>query len=70
MPQITVNEIDQSVVTRVVSDDKVKILVPAILSFGPTYSDDDTNVMTFTDLSDFNRGCGYTPAEFNPFEND
>ena len=26
--------------------------------------------MTFTDLSDFNRGCGYTPAEFNPFEND
>ena len=70
MPQITVNEIDQSVVTRVVSDDRVKILVPAILSFGPGYDDETSSVMTFDDLSDFNRGCGYTPAEFNPFEND
>ena len=70
MPQITVNEIDQSVVTRVVSDDKVKILVPAILSFGPTFDETNNSVMTFTDLSAFNRGCGYTPAEFNPFEDD
>lgn len=70
MPQITVNEIDQSVVTRVVSDDRVKILIPAILSFGPGYDGETSSVMTFTDLSDFNRGCGYTPAEFNPFKND
>lgn len=70
MPQITVNEIDQSVVTRVVSDDRVKILIPAILSFGPGYDGETSSVMTCTDLSDFNRGCGYTPAEFNPFEND
>lgn len=70
MPQITVNEIDQSVVTRVVSDDKVKILIPAILSFGPGYDSEQSSVMTFTDVSAFNRGCGYTPAEFNPFTND
>ena len=80
MPQITVNEIDQSVVTRVVKDDRVKILIPAILSFGPPALDvynstDQTlktkgDVMTFTDVSDFNRGCGYTPAEFNPFLDD
>lgn len=70
MPQITVNEIDQSIVTRVVSDDKVKILIPAILSFGPGYDSEQSSVMTFTDVSAFNRGCGYTPAEFNPFTND
>ena len=70
MPQITVNEIDQSVVTRVVSDDKVKILIPAILSFGPGYDSEQSSVMTFTDVSAFNRGCGYTPAEFNPFTDD
>ena len=58
MPQITVNEIDQSVVTRVVSDDRVKILVPAILSFGPTNTGDVNSVMTFTDVTDFNRKCG------------
>ena len=70
MPQITVNEIDQSVVTRVVSDDKVKVLIPAILSFGPGYDREQSSVMTFTDVSAFNRGCGYTPAEFNPITND
>ena len=37
MPQITVNEIDQSVVTRVVSDDRVKVLCPIIASFGPAF---------------------------------
>ena len=50
MPQITVNEIDQSVVTRVVSDDRVKILIPAILSFGPGYDGDTSSVMTFIHL--------------------
>lgn len=70
MPQITVNEIDQSVVTRVVSDDRVKILVPAILSFGPAYDGTPDSVMTFTDVTDFNRYGGYTEAEFNPFTDD
>lgn len=70
MPQIQVNEIDQSVVTRVVSDDKVKILVPIIASFGPSFDGEDTSVGTFTDITDFNRMFGYTEAEFNPIEND
>ena len=64
MPQITVNEIDQSVVTRVISDNRVKILIPAITSFGPL------TPVTVDDLSDFNRKLGYTPAEFNPFDDD
>jgi len=72
MPQIKVNEIDQSVVTRVVSDDKVKILVPIIASFGPTLQDSDDgepiSVNTFTDITDFNRMYGYTEVEFNPFK--
>ena len=64
MPQITVNEIDQSVVTRVVVDNRVKILIPAILSFGPP------TVINANDVTEFNRKCGYTPAEFNPFVDD
>lgn len=67
MPQITVNEIDQSVVTRVVVDNRVKILIPAITSFGPAYDGSKNCVMTMDDVSDFNRKCGYTAAEFNPF---
>lgn len=70
MPQIQVNEIDQSVVTRVVSDDKVKILVPVITSFGPSFDGEQTSVNTFTDITDFNRMYGYTEVEFNPFEDD
>lgn len=70
MPQISVNEIDQSVVTRVVSDDKVKVLVPIISSFGPGFDNENTSVNTFTDITDFNRMYGYTDAEFNPLEND
>lgn len=70
MPQITVNEIDRSVVTRVVSDDKVKILCPIIASFGPGLDNTDASVKTFTDVTDFNRTFGYTYAEFNPFQND
>jgi len=70
MPQITVNEIDRSVVTRVVSDDKVKILCPIIASFGPGLDNTDDSVKTFTDVTDFNRAYGYTYAEFNPFQND
>lgn len=77
MPQITVNEIDQSVVTRVVTDDRVKILVPVIASFGPSYDvpediTDVTNVSvnTFTDVTDYDRMYGYTPAQFNPIKDD
>lgn len=70
MPQITVNEIDQSVVTRVVTDDKVKILCPIIASFGPVYDETQESIKTFTDVTDFNRAFGYTYAEFNPFQDD
>ena len=62
MPQISVNEIDQSVVTRVVSDDKVKVLVPIISSFGPGYDGTLKSINTFTDITDFNRVYGYTDA--------
>ena len=70
MPQITVNEIDQSVVTRVVTDDKVKVLCPIIASFGPGYDETQDSIKTFTDVTDFNRSFGYTYAEFNPFTDD
>lgn len=70
MPQISVNEIDQSVVTRVVSDDKVKVLVPIISSFGPGYDGTLKSINTFTDITDFNRVYGYTDAQFNPFKED
>lgn len=70
MPQITVNEIDQSVVTRVVTDDRVKILVPVIASFGPSIDGTDVSVNTFTDVTLYDRLYGYTPAQFNPIEND
>lgn len=70
MPQITVNEIDQSVVTRVVQDDRVKILVPVISSFGPTIDGTNVPVNTFTDVTDYDRMYGYTPAQFNPIEYD
>ena len=67
MPQITVNEIDQSVVTRVISDNRVKILIPVISSFGPVYDETKNSVITVNDVSEFNRKLGYTPAEFDPF---
>ena len=72
MPQIQVNEIDQSVVTRVVKDDRVHILVPVISSFGPSYDGDGKSVTanTFTDVTAFDRVYGYTPAQFNPIQDD
>lgn len=75
MPQIRVNEIDQSVTTRVVSDDKVKILCPIISSFGPVPDRSDSgkfagSVQTFTDVSAFQRAFGYTYAQFNPMNDD
>ena len=70
MPQINVKEIDQSVVTRVVSDNRVKILVPVIASFGPTMDETENAVNTFTDVTQYDRVYGYTPAQFNPFKND
>lgn len=70
MPQIQVNEIDQSVVTRVVTDDKVKVFCPIIASFGPGADGTDGSVKTFTDVTDFNRAFGYKYAEFNPMQDD
>ena len=72
MPQIKVNEIDQSIYTRVVSDDKVRIMVPGIASFGPGVSSDLTDLsgVTFTDVNDFDKVFGYTEPEYSPFKND
>lgn len=73
MPQVKVNEIDQSVVTRVVSNDYVKILVPVITSFGPSVdlqTESITDCPTFTDYTEFNKLFGDTDPEFNPIPND
>lgn len=75
MPQIKVNEIDRSVTTRVVSDDKVKILCPIISSFGPIPVTDNSGkftdgVGTFTDVSAFERAFGYTYPQFDPMDDD
>ncbi len=65
MPQIKINEIDQSIVTTVVKDDRVKVFVPIIASFGPWME-----VRGFTDVSDFYKTFGYTEPMYNPIEND
>lgn len=74
MPQIKVNEIDQSIYTRVVTDDKVRVMVPGIASFGPSVPVDadltDLSGVTFTDVTDFEKVFGYTEPEYNPFKND
>lgn len=72
MPQIKINEIDQSVYTRVVTDDKVRVFVPGIASFGPGSSSEltDMNAVTFTDVTEFEKTFGYTEPEYNPFKDD
>jgi hypothetical protein len=74
MPQIRVNEIDQSVYTRVVTDDKVRVMVPGIASFGPGIPEDanltDLTGVTFTDVNEFEKVFGYTDPEYNPFKDD
>ena len=74
MPQIKVNEIDQSIYTRVVSDDKVRVMVPGIASFGPGIPVDadltDLSGVTFTDANEFDKVFGYTEPEYNPFKDD
>lgn len=73
MPQINITEIDESVFTRVVSDDLVKVLVPGISSFGPVVSNADTtdfSDVTFTDVTEFRKTFGYNEPEYNPFKHD
>ena len=72
MPQININEIDQSVFSRVVNDDRVRVLVPGIASFGPVYdgTNSDDTAVTFTDVTEFDKVFGYTEPEYNPFPND
>jgi len=72
MPQIRVNEIDQSIYTRVVTDDKVRVMIPGIASFGPGATADLTDLsgVTFTDANDFDKVFGYTAPEYNPFKSD
>jgi len=72
MPQININEIDQSVFSRVINDDRVRVLVPGIASFGPVYdgTNSDDTAVTFTDVTEFDKVFGYTEPEYNPFPND
>lgn len=65
MPQIKINEIDQSIITQVVKDDRVKVFVPIIASFGPVME-----ARGFTDVSDFYKTYGYTEPLYNPLDHD
>lgn len=70
MPQINISELDQSIVTRIVSDDKVKVLVPGISSFGPVWDSSEQSVMSFTNINEFDKVYGYTNPQYNPIEKD
>ena len=70
MPQIKVNEIDASVVSRVVSGSRATIFCPIIASFGPGYDGTQGSIGKFTDITAFDRAYGYTNAQYNPFKND
>ena len=72
MPQININEIDESVFTRVVTDDLVRTIVPGIASFGPVGAGDeiDFDSVTFTDVTEFEKTFGYNEPEYNPFKHD
>lgn len=75
MPQININEIDESNYVRVENADRLKVLVPGISSFGPVYdgtnlNDDEINIPSFTDKQAFYKVYGYTNPEFDPIEDD
>lgn len=72
MPQININEIDESIFTRVVTDDLVRVIVPGIASFGPVVQSDATDFanITFTDVNEWEKTFGYTEPEYNPFKCD
>lgn len=70
MPQININEIDQSIYRRTINDNKVKVLVPGIASFGPVCDGTEDSAVSFTDLPAFYKVFGYTAPEYNPLKND
>lgn len=70
MPQININEIDQSIYRRTINDNKVKVLVPGIASFGPVCDGTEDSAVSFTDLPTFYKIFGYTAPEYNPLKND
>ena len=70
MPQININEIDQSMYRRTINDNKVKVLVPGIASFGPVCDGTEDSAVSFTDLPTFYKVFGYTAPEYNPLKND
>lgn len=70
MPQIRINEIDESVTTRVVSGSRARIFCPIIASFGAGYDGTQGSIGKFTDVTAFDRAYGYTDAQFNPFKDD
>lgn len=77
MPQININEIDESIYTRVANNNLLKVFVPGIATFGPVYAiSEDGESMTedssksFTDKISFRRTYGYNMPEQNPIKND
>lgn len=76
MPQINVNEIDESIYTRVSNNNLLKVFVPGIATFGPVYgvgidgSIDEGSSKSFTDKVSFRKTFGYNMPEQNPIKND
>lgn len=70
MPQINIHEIDQSIVNRVASDNRLRILIPGVASFGPVCDGTTNSLISFTDTTAFYKVFGYTEPEYNPLESD
>lgn len=70
MPQININEIDQSLYTRVTNNNLLKCFVPGIATFGPVYEGETGSVPSFTNKEAFRKVFGYNLPEQNPIKND
>ena len=70
MPQININEIDESLYTRVTNNNLIKVLVPGIATFGPEYEGETGSVPSFTNKEAFRKVFGYNLPEQNPIKND
>ena len=70
MPQININEIDQSIYNRVTNNNLLKVFVPGIATFGPVYDGTEYSLQSFTNKQDFQKVYGYNLPEQNPIKND
>ncbi len=70
MPQININEIDQSLYTRVTNNNLLKVFVPGIATFGPVYEGETGSAPSFTNKEAFRKVFGYNLPEQNPIKND